>query len=286
MKSRMIKTLRSIGLLAMLAAGSVHADIVWHWEDEFSRDGQVMLQSWITHTLSALESLVAPFPFDLDIHFYRLTDRGEPVPWANTRRARRQGVNFHVDPAFPSEAFYADWTAPHELSHLLIPYLGEADNWFAEGFASYLQYQVMRHMGEMDAAGITAAYRERMSRAQSSYPLADVPLPAAARELRRAGAYPTYYWGGAVYFLRADTSLRQRDGLGLSRLLREYLACCRDRDARLDSLVQEFDRIAGESLFSDLLREFRERPGFPEYRSALEQLELQLQGQRAERYPP
>lgn len=74
-----------------------------------------------TDTVSALEDLIAPLPFDIDIHFYRVIDRGEPVPWANTRRGRRQGINFHVGPAFRRRAFYADWTAPHELSHLLIP---------------------------------------------------------------------------------------------------------------------------------------------------------------------
>ncbi|WP_117314719.1 serine hydrolase [Chromatocurvus halotolerans] len=282
MKFRMVKTLLALWLLTGLAAGAARAEIAWHWEDKFSNNEQAMLKSWITHTLSALESLVAPLPFDIDIHFYRLADRGEPVPWANTRRGRRQGVNFHVDPAFPRKAFYADWTASHELSHLLIPYLGEADSWFAEGFASYLQYQVMRHMGEMDAAGITGAYRERMARARLSYRLPDIPLAAASRELRRAGAYPTYYWGGAVYFLLADTALRQGSGGGLSNLLRAYVACCRERHTRVAGLVEEFDRIAGEPLFSGLLREFRERPGFPEYGGALEQLEIQLQEKSAD----
>lgn len=284
MKSRIVKTLYTLMLMAGLGAGAVHAEIAWHWEDEFTRDEQNGLKSWITDTVSALENLVAPFPFDINIHFYRLADRGEPVPWANTRRGRRQGISFYVDPAFPRRAFYADWTAPHELSHLLIPYLGEANSWFAEGFASYFQYQVMRHMGEMDAAGITVAYRERMARARSSFPLSDTPLAGAARELRRSGDYPTYYWGGAVYFLRADTTLRQGDSGGLSRLVGEYLACCRMRDTRLAGLVQEFDRIAGVALFSELLHEFRERPGFPEYLEALEQLEIQLKSQPAARH--
>lgn len=48
------------------------------------------------------------------------------------------------------------------------------------------------------------------------------------------------------------------------------------RDTRLAGLVKEFDRIAGVALFSGLLHEFRERPGFPEYLEALEQLEIQL----------
>jgi len=270
------KSLRSLLLLAGWVSASVHADIDWHWEDSFSAVEQEKLKSWITHTVSGLESLVAPFPFDLDIHFYRLTNRGEPVPWANTRRGDRQGVTFYVDPAFSQEAFYADWTASHELSHLLLPPLGEENSWFAEGFASYMQYQLMRHMGQMDAVSAIAAYRERMGRARSSYRLCDTPLAAAAQQLRRAGDYPTYYWGGAVYFLRADTALRQRGDGELSSLLSEYMACCRRQDWSLARLVQEFDQLVGMSLFTDLLREFREEPGFPQYGAALDSLEAQL----------
>lgn len=281
MRSSIFKALNGLALVFSLAAGPVHADIVWHWNDGFSDEEQTLLASWIAHTVSAVESLVAPFPFDLHIHFHRLIDRGEPVPWANTRRGPRQGVDFHVDPSFPLESFYADWTAPHELSHLLIPSLGRDSSWFAEGFASYMQYQVMRHMGEMEGADIAAAYRVRMARAQASYRLPESPLPTAAPELRRSGDYPTYYWGGAVYFLRADTALRARGLGGLSGLLREYMACCRRREAGLAGLLQQFDELTGTSLFDELMEEFRVEPGFPAYSEALDRLEAQLQSERA-----
>jgi len=261
-------------LMAVLMAWPARAEIVWHWEDRFSAAEQHSLKTWIARTLLAVEDLVAPLPFDVHVHFYRLADRGEPVPWANTRRGRRQGVNFHVDPAFPADAFYADWTAAHELSHLLIPSLGEASSWFAEGFASYMQYQVMQHMAVMNAGDVMAAYRKRIQRAESRFRYPGMPFVTASRKLRSAGDYPTYYWGGATYFLRADMALRQNASGSLSALLGDYLACCRDNEPDIAQLVQQFDRLLGEAFFTDLLLEFQTRPGFPRYRDALRALAI------------
>ncbi|MFN2327907.1 MAG: hypothetical protein ABR612_03255 [Chromatocurvus sp.] len=265
-------TVRMLLLIAALIASTARADIVCHWEDHFSTTERHVLKTWITRTLAAMEDLVAPLPFDVHIYFYRLEGRGEPVPWANTRRGPRQGINFHVDPAFSPDAFYADWTAAHELSHLLIPALGEDNSWFAEGFASYMQYQILQHMGMITKKEVTAAYQKRMQRAEARFPLKAEAFVSTARSLRRAGDYPTYYWGGAVYFLRADTALRLRTGGTLSDLVSTYVDCCRQRDPRLSNLVEHFDRIAGESLFGDLLLEFNKGPGFPKYRAALRTL--------------
>ena len=107
-------------------------------------------------------------------------------------------------------ALLADWTAAHELSHLLLPYLGRRHDWFAEGFASYIQYQVMYHMGVLDWRGVVDRYRRQMTKAAGRYDLPALPSADAAPGLRSSGDYPTMYWGGAVLFLRADSRLARR----------------------------------------------------------------------------
>jgi len=69
------------------------------------------------------------------VHFHR-RDAGA---LGHTRRSRRQSVHFYVDPQFSYDALRRDWTASHELSHLVLPYLGAEHIWFAEGFASDMQ---------------------------------------------------------------------------------------------------------------------------------------------------
>ena len=55
------------------------------------------------------------------------------------RVTRRGGetVELFVNPDRPIEEYYADWTATHEFSHLMLPLLKQRYRWISEGFASY-----------------------------------------------------------------------------------------------------------------------------------------------------
>lgn len=210
-----------------------------------------------------VEDFVAPYPFDIHITFHRSTRGRGPVPWANTVRSRRQGVNFHVDPRHSLKELKADWTAAHELSHLLIPYLGKRNAWFAEGFASYMQYQVMHSMGTITDQEMQTRYQEKIERAATRYDMDDMPFTEAAGELVARRDYPTMYWGGALYFLQVDTNLR-RQSQSVPAVLREFLECCRMRVDRMNALVSELDRLSGSELFSKQIETMRTSPGFPD----------------------
>lgn len=247
---------------AMSSATASAADLVWHWEDRFSPAEKRKLQAWVTETTEAVEQLVAPLPFDIHIHFHRTSSRS-PVPWANTIRSRRQGVNFHVNPSASAADLRDDWTAYHELSHLLIPYLGRRHSWFAEGFASYMQYQVMRSHGVISTDEMEQKYQQKIGRAERRYRMDDMPFVEAAPKLRAQRQYPTMYWGGAVYFLRIDQALKD-NGTSIPEVLREFVDCCRHSTRGLNNLVAELDRIAGSDAFRTELDKVRTLPGFPD----------------------
>lgn len=249
-------------LLFCLVTSPAKAEIVWHWKDAFTAEEKTKLTRWVSETTAAVEQHVAPFPFDLHIFFYRRQSQREPVPWANTRRSGIQGVNFYVDPDYPLQAFLDDWTAPHELSHLLIPYLGRQHAWFAEGFASYMQFQIMQQMGVLSAEQVQARYRVRVERAARRYRYDDRPFAEAALRLRENSEYPTMYWGGAVYFLDVDKQLRGRSS-SLRAVLADYVQCCRLRDQDIEALTAEFDRLSSSTFFSDALNRMNSRSGFP-----------------------
>lgn len=262
-----MKILRLDGLPIVLAflllAVPAHAKVVWHWEDDFDAGEQKQLTQWIETTVAGIEKLVAPYPFDVHIFFHRRNAR-EPVPWAHTERSGLQGVHFYVDTRYPPAAFLADWTAPHELGHLLIPFVGRSHAWFSEGFASYMQYQVMHAMGILNKAGMEEQYRSHIERADSRYTLDNMPFIAAAPELLRNREYATLYWGGAVYFLQADKALRAK-GSSFIEVLRAYVNCCRNRSTDLKHLITRFDRLSSSPLFSSLLQPLTDKPGFPSY---------------------
>lgn len=257
------------GLWLAASALPAGAEFRYRWEDTFSAAEQDRLTAWIDETRRALERLVGPLPFDVEVRFQRRDGAAGPVPWAHTTRGRRQGVSFHVDPGFALDAFRRDWTAAHELSHLVLPYLGRSDAWFAEGFASYMQYPVMQAMGTLSAAEARSRLRRNLARAADDYPYPDRPFALAAGRLKEERRFPTLYWGGAAFFLQADAALRAEADTTLLAVLVDYLACCRADRARLEALAAELDQVAGRAVFVPRLGRFRTVAGFPEYRGLI-----------------
>ena len=44
-----------------------------------------------------------------------------PVPFGRVTRDGEEKIEFFVNPDRPIEEYYADWTATHEFSHLMLP---------------------------------------------------------------------------------------------------------------------------------------------------------------------
>jgi len=261
----LIQGLLASALLLCFAANA-GAALNFNWQDEFSPDEQRKLVRWVEETHAAVEQLVGAYPFDVHIFFHRRDGAREPVPWANTERGRVQGVHFHVNPRFSLRALRSDWTAAHELSHLALPYLGRRHAWFAEGFASYMQYQVMQVMGVISPAEAARRYAGKLDRAERRYRYPDRPFAAAAPRLRAEGNYPTMYWGGAVYFLQVDEALRTQSGRDFIAILSEYVACCRRTGGEIGLLLGTLDELSSSRLFSRHYRNFQVDKGFPRYR--------------------
>ncbi len=187
------------------------------------------------------------------------------MPWAHTDRYGGQGVEFYVNPAYPLSSFRQDWTAPHELSHLILPFVGHGNAWFAEGFASYMQYQVMETMGVLTGAAAMGRYRQHVERAAAHYPYPTQSFVDAAVELQHRHQFPVMYWGGAVYFLQVNQALEGADS-SLVEVLRDYVRCCRRDHDSLAHLITELDRLAESRVFAEHYRVFASDPGCPSFR--------------------
>ena len=233
--------------------------IVWHWEDDFNKEEQNMVREWLTRVSLATEETLGAYPFDLHFFIHRRNGSSEPVPWASTRRHSLQGVDFHIDPSYSLQAFLDDWTAPHEISHLSIPFLGNDQAWFAEGYASFMQYQVMQTLGIYSPREVGALYAEKIERCISAYDR-DEDFVTVARELRERNRYPDMYWGGASYFMRIDHVLEKEFGQGFTGLIKEYLFCCRQEDMDLEGLINTWDHLLGNDIFSELMRRYQSTP--------------------------
>lgn len=251
-----------LALLWLLLAAPARAELVFAFDEQFTPQEQALLSDWIEEVAAGIEDMVGPFPFDVHVHFERARAR-EPVPWANTLRGRHQGVRFHVDPRFPKQALLNDWTAAHELSHLILPSLGRRNAWFAEGFASFMQFQVMHHMGILDDAALAESYRRKIAVARRGYPYGDAQFVATTQRLRAERRFKTMYWGGAIFFMRLARELEHSGKPDLLEMLSAYLACCRNNRDSLAGLTEDLDRIADRPVLQKQLSAFSETRGFP-----------------------
>ena len=238
--------------------------------DNFSSSEASDLKQWISKTETGINRLFGPMPVDYQVYFYRYPDAEEPVPWANTSKHPGRSVSFYVDPTYSRRSFHRDWTAPHELTHLLFPFLGEDGRWFAEGIASYLQYQILYANETLSWDWIPDKLQERFNRAQEQY----VPHNMSITELSHVAgdlhAWVRLYWGGAAYFLQVDKRLYETRDMRLIDVIRKYLHCCsQDKDMPVHAMMEKLDALSGSNIFSETYLETVHQPGFPETADAL-----------------
>ena len=259
---------------------SDHSGLIFQWQHKFNPAEQSAIKQWLANVEIAQRQLFGDLPFPVYIEVFRASqhtqeDMGEPVPWARTLRSHhRQALQFYLDMRYSDQQRMQDWTAPHEMAHLIFPYLGEKDAWLAEGFASYLQFMLMEQMGVIDSYTRQQRLIQRIQKAEQdyyasaalqSYPKNQLPAFAdIAPLLRSSGDNPTMYWGGAVFFLQLDAKLKNRGGL--QSVLKRYLNCCRLQTTSTPELLATLDKLSFSRLFSETYQEFYSRTGFPEYR--------------------
>lgn len=203
------------------------------------------------------------------------------VTFGRVTRNGEETVELYVNADRPIEEFYADWTATHEFSHLMLPLVGDRHKWISEGFASYYQNVLMSRAGRYSPLKAWTKLYEGFERGQASRPGLS-PNEAAASGVRRARM--KIYWSGAAIALLADVELRERSGgeesldIALDRLQR----CClpSNRQWSGPELFAKLDRLVDEPVFMPLYRRYADKAGFPEVQTALQRLGVEAAGNK------
>lgn len=196
----------------------------------------------------------------------RSRGRGDAVVFGQVNRGGLGGVHLLVNAAGTAADFDEDWVLPHELSHLLHPYLGdERGRWLSEGLASYYQNLLRSRTGRMTPEHAWERLFAGFDRGRAQ--VNDDTLDDIASNMHRSHAYMRVYWSGAAFWFKVDVALRQRGHPGLDRLLdrfgREHLPATQTwqprrflaaLDAQLESpfLAELADDIGGDTQFPDV----------------------------------
>jgi hypothetical protein len=197
------------------------------------------------------------------------------VPFGRVVRDGGETVELLVNPHQPEEVFLGDWTATHEFSHLMLPYLDRRQRWISEGFAQYYQNVLLARAGRYTQEHAWQKIRDGLERGRDSVPTLS-PNQAAAGGERNSRM--KIYWSGAALALMADVELRRRSGgaESLDLVLDRLQACClpSKRTWTGRDLFEQFDALLDEPLFVELYERYAERRGLPDFEAALEQPEL------------
>ena len=239
------------------------------------------LKLWIEETVTSVTSVNGRFPQPQpQVLVVPIGPRREAVVTAHVMRGGGLSAEFYVDETRPLQEFTSDWTATHEFSHMLVPYISRRDRWLSEGLASYYQNVLRARNGRLTETQAWQKLYEGFKRGENG------THGGSLAQATRNGWRSTMrvYWSGAALMLMADMQLRISSG-GLQSLdtaLQSLSACCMENGKtwRAREVFTQLDTLTGTDVFMTLYKKYVHEEGFPDMRSSWESLGINTRHDR------
>jgi hypothetical protein len=231
------------GTVALAVQGSALCIVI---DDPARALPQQLLRDWIERSARIVAGYYGRFPAPL-VELRIQAVPGGGVHGGRTTNESGLVIQVSVGRETTSDELAADWVLVHEMVHLALPELGRRHNWLAEGLAVYVEGIARAQFGNRDITDVWAEYRHSM-------PLG---LPHVGEGgMDQTPTWARTYWGGALYCLQADVTLRERTGnrVGLQTALRAILketgGYRAERD--IDDVMRIGDAATGTRVLQDL----------------------------------
>jgi hypothetical protein len=148
-----------------------------------------------------------------------------------------------------------DWVMTHELVHTALPDLPDDQHWMEEGLATYIEPIARAGTGRLTEARVWAEFLHEMHNGEPE---------RGDRGLNETQTWGRTYWGGAMFCLMADVSIRRQtnDKKGLRDALRAVVDSGGgiDKDWPLSRVLQIGDRATGTTVLTDMYAKWSEKP--------------------------
>lgn len=240
---------------------------------------------WIERAAAAVATVGGEFPVpEVKVQLHAGSG-GEPVEFGWIRRNSPPEIHMRVSDQSSLSDLLDDWHAYHEFAHLLLPFAGNRDIWFAEGLASYYQYFLQARAGVIDA---DEAWRRLVAGFQRGF---DDPAGQGERlitlspRMWRTRAFRRVYWSGAAFFLRVDHRLREATDhtQSLGTTLAAFADCCMvDGSGQwsAQSLVEQLGVLSLPEIWTEEYERATRSLAVPDFGLAAEPLGLAVNGNR------
>ena len=190
-------------------------------------------------------------------------------------------LNYIINENRDIEDFYGHWTATHEFSHLMLPYISSRHRWVSEGFAQYYQNLLLARAGHYSERRAWQELYEGFQRGRGS------AVGRSPNDVAQGGwrdGTMKIYWTGAVIALMGDVALREQSGgeQSLDTVLRELMSCClpSERMWTGPEFYAKLDEISGRDIFLPMYRRYAESTDFPNAMPLLTRLGVEFERNR------
>ncbi len=151
------------------------------------------------------------------------------------------------------EQFLDDWILVHEMVHLAVPRIPDAQNWLHEGIATYVESVARGRAGLVAPATVWRDWARAMPQGQPR---------AGDAGLDHTPTWGRTYWGGAIFCLLGDVRLltRRDRRAGLQQALQGVLAAGGSYDVAwpIERILSTADRAVGQTTLMALYREMKD----------------------------
>jgi len=238
--------------------------------------GARALQAWVGEAAAAVRDYCGSFPVP---HLLLIVTPGRQRSiTGGSARGMGGGARIFVDvpQRFGSDDFRGDWVLFHEMLHLALPSLARRHHWLEEGSATYLEPLLQARTGRLTEQDVWSAMLSEF----------DQGLPAAnAGGLDDDPSWGRTYYGGAIFCLLADVSIRERtdNRRSLQDALRAVVAAGGNITTGwpIEQVLGTGDRATGTTVLTELYASMRSSSQAPDLELLWQRLGVRLEGERA-----
>ncbi len=167
--------------------------------DRVLRAKKDMLLEWVVYSAQTVSQYYGRFPVDT-VHINVQVTGGHTVRFGQAFGGESPFVRVVVGEHVTPEVLRKDWIMVHEMVHLAMADVPEANRWWLEGLSTYVESIARAQRGHLDEEFVWNGFYNRMPQG----------LPKDGdRGLDQTPTWGRTYWGGAMFCLLADIEIRK-----------------------------------------------------------------------------
>lgn len=214
---------------------------------------RAVIERWVKHSARAIADFYGHFPVPHTRLLFISADgnRINGTTWSYGGPAIRIPIGRSVTPATMLDS----WVLMHEMAHLALPSLADAQIWLEEGVATYVESVARVRIGQSTPVSLWAGFVRGMPHG----------LPQSGDEgLDHTHTWGRTYWGGALFCLLADIAIRETTANrhGLQHALRGVLAAGGSIEQRwpVERVLSVADAATGTAELAALYAQMKDVP--------------------------